>query len=79
LNKASNQRIDLIIKTPIGLENVAASRIEELGFKGDVNPKPSGYPGIVIVTLQDENEKSFKSQKGSRGRSPKLNGFWLLG
>ena len=57
MNKSSNQRIDLIIKTPIGLENVAASMIEELGFKGDVNPKPSGYPGIVIVTLQDENEK----------------------
>ena len=57
------QRIDLIVKTPIGLENVAASRIEELGFEGDVHPKPSGYPGIVTVTLSDENEKQEIAEK----------------
>jgi len=53
----------LIVKTPIKLENVAASRIEELGFKGEVYPKPNGYPGIVIVTLHDENEKPQIAEK----------------
>jgi len=55
LKKNHSQRIDLIVKTPLGLENVAASRIEELGFKGDVYLKPSGYPGIITITLNEEN------------------------
>jgi len=63
LNKAPNRRIDLIIKTPIGLENIAASRIEELGFECNVYPKPSGYPGIVTVTLQNEDEKLQIAEK----------------
>jgi len=57
------RRIDLIIKTPIGLENITASRIKELGFKTDVYPKPSNYPGIVAVTLHDENEKAQIAEK----------------
>ena len=56
----------MIIKTPIGLENVAASRIEELGFEGDVYPKPSGYPGIITVTLNDEDEKHKVAEKIER-------------
>jgi len=63
LENLSSQRIDLIVKTPIGLENVAASRIEDLGFKGTVHPKPYGYPGIILVTLRDENEKLQIAEK----------------
>ena len=63
MRKSSSQRIDLIVKTPIGLENVAASRIEELGFEGDVQPKPSSYPGIITVTLHNENEKPQIAEK----------------
>jgi len=53
----------LIVKTPIKLENIAASRIEELGLKGDVHPKPHGYPGIITITLHDENEKLQIAEK----------------
>ena len=56
----------MIVKTPIGLENIAASRIEELDFKGNIHPKPSGYPGIVTVTLNDENEKLKIAEKIKR-------------
>ena len=60
LKSLSNQKIDLIVKTPIGLENIAASRIEELGFEGKVQPKPSGYPGIIIITLHDDEDKKLQ-------------------
>ncbi len=42
-------RLDIIVKTPLGLERIAASRIEDLGLKCEVKPKPNNYPGIVIV------------------------------
>lgn len=54
----ATRRIDLIVKTPIGLENIAASRIEELGLRGEVHPKPAGYPGIVTITLCNEDDKA---------------------
>jgi len=63
LKNPSTRRIDLIVKTPIKLENIAASRIEELGLKGDVHPKPHGYPGIITITLHDENEKIQIAEK----------------
>ena len=63
MKNPSTRRIDLIVKTPIRLENIAASRIEELGFKGDVHPKPHGYPGIITITLHDENEKPQIAEK----------------
>ena len=66
MRNPSGRRIDLIIKTPIGMENVAASRIEELGFEGNIDPKPSGYPGIVTVTLHNENEKLSIAEKIER-------------
>ena len=53
----STQRIDLIIKTPMRMDNIVASRIEELGFKCIVHPKPYGYPGIVTVRMHYEDEK----------------------
>jgi len=63
LKKPSVKRIDLIVKTPIGLENIVASRIEDLGFEGDVYPKPSNYPGIVAVTLKNEDDKPEIAEK----------------
>ncbi|MCD6529824.1 SPOUT family RNA methylase [Candidatus Bathyarchaeota archaeon] len=42
--------IDLIVKTPLGLEKIAASRIEELGVACRVNPKPHGFLGLIIVS-----------------------------
>ena len=44
----------LIVKTPLGLENIVASRIEELGISCRVHPKPSGYLGLVVVEAGDE-------------------------
>ena len=43
-----NQRIDIIVKTLIGLERIAASRIEEMGIECRVNPKPFGLSLIHI-------------------------------
>jgi len=63
LKRLSPRRIDLIVKTPIGLENIVASRIEELGFEGDVYPKPSNYPGIVTVILKNEEDKLEIAEK----------------
>ncbi|RJS92777.1 RNA-binding protein, partial [Candidatus Bathyarchaeota archaeon] len=40
-----------------------ASRIEDLGFEGDVYPKPSNYPGIVAVTLKNEDDKPEIAEK----------------
>jgi len=53
----SNCEISLIVKTPLGLEKILATRIEELGFKCEVKPKPQGYPGLVIVQSLSELEK----------------------
>ena len=47
-------QIGLIVKTPLGLENIVASRIEELGIPCRVHPKPSGYLGLVVVEVEDE-------------------------
>jgi len=63
LENLPRKRIDLIVKTPIGMENIAASRIEEIGFEGDLHPKPFGYPGIIIITLRDEDEKIKIAEK----------------
>jgi len=42
------KKFDILVKTPKGLENIAASRIEELGdFKAI--PRPYGLLGLVLV------------------------------
>ncbi len=38
-----------MVKTPLGMERVAASRIRELDDSVEVNVKPDGYSGIVLV------------------------------
>jgi len=55
--KTEKKRIDIVVKTLLGLEKVAASRIKELGIACHVYPKPYGYPGIVIVNLVSEDDK----------------------
>ncbi|PDM25828.1 RNA-binding protein [Candidatus Bathyarchaeota archaeon B24-2] len=49
--------LDLIVKTPLGLERIAASRIEELGVECHVHPKPHGFLGLVIVSGVPEDRK----------------------
>ncbi|MEM4700216.1 MAG: SPOUT family RNA methylase [Candidatus Nezhaarchaeales archaeon] len=39
----------ILIKTPLGMERVAASRVLELGLGAEVEPRPRGYPGLVLV------------------------------
>ncbi|MCX8205170.1 MAG: SPOUT family RNA methylase [Candidatus Nezhaarchaeota archaeon] len=39
----------ILIKTPLGMEEIAASRILELGLGVEVEPKPGGLPGLVLV------------------------------
>ena len=45
---------DIIVKTGKGLENIVASRVEELGFK--VLPKPLGLLGLVLVRVEDKGK-----------------------
>ena len=61
-----SRRFDLIVKTPIGLERIAASRIEDLGLEGEVHSRPSGYPGIVTVTLRREDDKTHIAERIER-------------
>ena len=49
--------LELIVKTPLGLERIVASRIEELGVRCRVTAKPGGYPGIVAVDSVLDEEK----------------------
>jgi len=58
-----NQRIDIIVKTLIGLERIATSRIEEMGIECRVNPKPFGHPGVVTVELASEDRKHELAEK----------------
>ena len=58
---------NIIVKTLIGLEKVAASRIEELGFKVKVEPKPLGYPGLVIVEVASEEDKLNLAESIKKG------------
>jgi len=39
----------ILVKTPLGMENIAASRIAELSEGVEVEAKPYGYPGLVLV------------------------------
>jgi len=55
--RRNTRGFDMIIKTPLGLENIVASRIEELGYEAEIEPKPSGYPGLVTVKLACEADK----------------------
>jgi tRNA acetyltransferase TAN1 len=61
-------QIGLVVKTPLGLENLVASRIEELSIPCRVHPKPSGYLGLVLVEV-DEKAK-HKLAERIRGEVP---------
>lgn len=41
--------MELLVKTPLGLEKIAAERIKELEESVEVSVKPHGYDGLVIV------------------------------
>ncbi len=39
----------ILVKTVLGMEDVAASYIEELDPKAEVKPRPAGFKGLVLV------------------------------
>ena len=49
-------RPDIIVKTLLGMERVTASRIEELGFNVNVEPKPKGFPGLVTLEVKRKSD-----------------------
>ena len=49
-------RPNILVKTPLGLENIAAARILELNSNVKVYPRPQGFLGLVLV----EADKHFE-------------------
>ena len=47
---------NILVKTPLGLENIAAARILELNSNVKVYPRPQGFLGLVLV----EADKHFE-------------------
>lgn len=48
---------DILVKTPLGMEEVAASYIEELEDGVRATAKPHGFKGIVLVEgAKDKHE-----------------------
>lgn len=54
------EKFDILVKTPLGLEEVAASYIEELEEGVKVFPKPNGYPGLVLVS-NSKDKRSLRA------------------
>ncbi len=52
----------ILVKTPLGMERIAASRITELDVNVEVEAKPYGYPGLVLV--KDGSEELASKIKG---------------
>ena len=48
--------IKLLLKTPRGLERVAASRVKELFERAKVSVTPHGFKGLVLVELPSEED-----------------------
>jgi len=49
--------VEIIVKTPLGLEKIAASRIKEIDETASLTVKPNGFEGLVIVErCRDKNE-----------------------
>ncbi|MEB3816756.1 MAG: SPOUT family RNA methylase, partial [Desulfurococcales archaeon] len=49
----------ILVKTSLGMERIAAARIEELGYKAE--PAPRGFKGLVLVYgCGDDVEKAAK-------------------
>lgn len=59
-------QIWLIVKTPLGLENLVASRIEELSIPCRVHPKPVGYLGLVVVEVDGEAKHKLAEEIGEK-------------
>ena len=50
----------IVVKTPLGLENVAAARILEILPNVKVKPRPQGFMGLVLVYSETPIEDSRK-------------------
>ncbi len=50
-------RIDILVKTALGMEDVTATRIEEVVPSSHVIPKPYGFMGLVAIKVDGEKRK----------------------
>ncbi len=50
----------IIVKTPLGLENIAAARILEILSEVKVKPRPQGYLGLVLVFSENPLDDARK-------------------
>lgn len=57
-NRLNPAEVDLIVKTRLGLEEVAGARLEELGFK--VWVKPYGFLGLVLASTDKPLETAVE-------------------
>jgi len=46
----------IIVKTPLGIEKIAAARILEIAPQARVQPSPQGFAGLVLVEAPSEDE-----------------------
>ena len=51
---------NILVKTPLGLENIAAARILELNSNVKVYPRPKGFLGLVLVEADNHFEFAGK-------------------
>ena len=51
---------NILVKTPLGLENIAAARILELNSNVKVYPRPKGFLGLVLVEADNHFEFARK-------------------
>jgi len=52
--------LEILVKTPLGLESLCASRISELDPEAEVVVKPGGYVGLVGVSSSSDPESLYQ-------------------
>ena len=53
-------RVDIIVKTRLGMERIAANRIKEILEDAEVNPRPNGLLGLITVKTENKFEAAEK-------------------
>lgn len=54
---------NVIVKTPLGLENIAAARISEILPNAKIIVKPQGFLGLILIYVENPKEAAEKISK----------------